>query len=219
MDRTLKTAKRKNKRRQNRNGSAWRRFSPDGTTCRYCKHDHTTHLTSSGQPHFYRPATEAEKRDPSVMLYRHTLSQGGSVLVRRMVVANHAELVTAFCTACAERWSECRPATGTWQSPPEAVQRHRKGEETMPTEQTLFFTCPHCDERFAQVEEPDRDIHTGETYHCGSCGIQVVFQAVTVEDYVPPRRARRDCHFCNPEPCRFGPSTDTTDDTEKGETT
>ena len=63
MDRTLKTAKRKNKRRQNRNGSAWRRFSPDGTTCRYCKHDHTTHLTSSGQPHFYRPATEAEKRD------------------------------------------------------------------------------------------------------------------------------------------------------------
>ena len=48
MDRTLKTAKRKNKRRQNRNGSAWRRFSPDGTTCRYCKHNHTTHLTSSG---------------------------------------------------------------------------------------------------------------------------------------------------------------------------
>ena len=89
----------------------------------------------------------------------------------------------------------------------------------MPTEQTLFFTCPHCDERFAQVEEPDRDIHTGETYHCGSCGIQVVFQAVTAEDYVPPPRARRDCRFCNPEPCRFGPSTDTTDDTEKGETT
>ena len=73
MDRMLKTAKRKNKRRQNRNGSAWRRFSPDGTTCRYCKHDHTTHLTSSGQPHFYRPATEAEKRDSSVMLYRHTV--------------------------------------------------------------------------------------------------------------------------------------------------
>ena len=117
MDRTLKTAKRNNKRRQNRNGSAWRRFSPDGTTpypvrgrlCRYCKHNHATHLTSSGQPHFYRPATEAEKRDPSVMLYRHTLPQGlpagkagGSVLVRRMVVANHAELITAFCTACAE---------------------------------------------------------------------------------------------------------------------
>ena len=44
------------------------------------------------------------------MLYRHTpvsstgqaLPQGGSVLVRRMVVASHAELITAFCIACAE---------------------------------------------------------------------------------------------------------------------
>ena len=69
------------------------------------------------------------------------------------------------------------------------------------------------------MEEPDGDIHTGEIYHCGSCGIQVIFQAVTVEDCVPPPGARRDCHFCNPEPCRFGPNTDTTDDTEKGETT
>ena len=76
MDRMLKRATRRNKRRQQRNGSAWRRFSPDGTTCRYCKHDHTKHLTSSGQPHFYRPATEAERRDPSVQLYRHTLPPG-----------------------------------------------------------------------------------------------------------------------------------------------
>ena len=102
MDRTLKRATRRNKRRGQRNSGAWRSFSPDGETCRYCKHNHTTHLTSSGQPHFYRPAWEAEKRDSSVMLYRHTLPQGGSVLVRRMVVANHAELITAFCTACAE---------------------------------------------------------------------------------------------------------------------
>ena len=68
----------------------------------YCKHVGPQHLCQSGQPHFYRPATEAEKRDPSVMLYRYTLPQGGSVLVRRMVVANHAELITAFCVACAE---------------------------------------------------------------------------------------------------------------------
>ena len=102
MDRMLKPATRRNKRRQDRNGTAWRRFSPDGTTCRYCKHSGAQHLVSSGQPHFYRPATEAEKRDPSVMLYRHTLPQGGSVLVRRMVVASHAELITAFCIPCAE---------------------------------------------------------------------------------------------------------------------
>ena len=110
MDRMLKRATRRNKRRGQRNSGAWRSFSPDGETCRYCKHDGAQHLCQSGQPHFYRPATEAEKRDPSVMLYRYTpvsstrqaLPQGGSVLVRRMVVANHAELITAFCTACAE---------------------------------------------------------------------------------------------------------------------
>ena len=56
----------------------------------------------------------------------------------------------------------------------------------MATEQTLFFTCPHCEERFAQVEEPDRDIHTGETYHCGSCGIQVIFQAVSARTTCRP---------------------------------
>ena len=102
MDRMLKRATRRNKRRGQRNSGAWRSFSPDGETCRYCKHDGSKHLCQSGQPHFYRPATEAEKRDPSVMLYRHTLPQGGSVLVRRMVVANHAELITAFCVPCAE---------------------------------------------------------------------------------------------------------------------
>ena len=110
MDRTLKRAKRNNKRRGQRNHGAWQRFSPDGQTpypvrgrlCRYCEHDGSKHLCRSGQPHFFRPATEAERRDPTVMLYRHTLPDGGSMLVRRMTVANHAELITAFCVACAE---------------------------------------------------------------------------------------------------------------------
>ena len=110
MDRTLKRAKRNSKRRGQRNGGAWRRFSPDGKTCRYCEHDGSQHLVSSGQPHFFRPATETERRDPSVMLYRHNpvsstgqaLPEGGSVLVRRMVVASRAELITAYCIPCAE---------------------------------------------------------------------------------------------------------------------
>ena len=102
MDRTLKRAKRNSKRRGQRNYEAWRRFSPDGNTCRYCPHDNTAHLMSSGQPHFFRPATEAERRDLSVTLYRHTLPDGGSVLVRRITVANRAELITAYCVACAE---------------------------------------------------------------------------------------------------------------------
>ena len=65
---------------------------------------------SSGQPHFFRPATEAEQRDPWVTLYRPVPASstgqdppdGGSVLVKRMTVANRAELITAYCTACAE---------------------------------------------------------------------------------------------------------------------
>ena len=102
MDRTLQKAKRSNKRRVRRNGGAWERFCPDGVHCRYCGHDGSKHLLSSGQPHFYRPATEAERRNHHLMLYRHTLPEGGSVLVRRMTVAGHAELITAYCIACAE---------------------------------------------------------------------------------------------------------------------
>ena len=102
MDRTLKRAKRNNRRRGRRNHGAWRRFAQDGNICRFCEHDGSQHLVSSGQPHFFRPATEAERRDPSVMLYRHRLPEGGSMLVRRMTVANRAELITAYCVACAE---------------------------------------------------------------------------------------------------------------------
>ena len=105
MDRTLKRTRRHNKRRGQRNYAAWRRFSPDGKKCRYCPHDNSQHLMSSGQPHFFRPTTEAERRDPYLMLYRHNLQEGGSVLVRRITVASRAELITAYCTACAENMS------------------------------------------------------------------------------------------------------------------
>ena len=101
MDRTLNPVKRGNKRRRTRNWKAWQIFSPDGETCRFCPHPAAAHLTSSGQPHIYRPATEAERRDPFEKLYRHDLPSGDSVLVKRITVANRAELLTAFCTACA----------------------------------------------------------------------------------------------------------------------
>ena len=102
MDRTLRKAKRSNRRRGQRNSGAWERFCPDGTHCRYCGHDGAQHLVSSAQPHFFRPATEAERNDLSITLYRHRLPEGGSLLVRRMTVANRAELITAYCVPCAE---------------------------------------------------------------------------------------------------------------------
>ena len=103
MDRTLKTGQAQQQAEAaSATAGPGRRFSPDGKTCRYCEHDGSQHLVSSGQPHFFRPVTEAERLDPSVMLYRHRLPEGGSVLVRRMTVANRAELVTAYCVPCAE---------------------------------------------------------------------------------------------------------------------
>ena len=64
MDRTLKRVTYRQPAAQpQRNWKAWQLFSPDGETCRFCPHGAADHLTSSGQPHFYRPATEAERRD------------------------------------------------------------------------------------------------------------------------------------------------------------
>ena len=101
MDRTLNPVKRGNKRRQARNAKAWQLYSPDGTTCRFCPHPAADHLTSSRQPHFYRPATEEDWNNPGEKLYRHELEDGSEVLVKRVVVANRAELLTAFCKTCA----------------------------------------------------------------------------------------------------------------------
>ena len=74
MDRTLKKAKRRNKRSESsatrEPGNASRRTA---LTCRYCEHDGSKHLMRSGQPHFYRPATEAERRDPHMSCCTATL--------------------------------------------------------------------------------------------------------------------------------------------------
>ena len=85
MDRTLKRAKRKNKRRGQRNVRGLAALLPgrDDLPLLQARRLRST-SASSGQPHFYRPATEAEKRDPSVMLYRHTpVSSTGQALPTR----------------------------------------------------------------------------------------------------------------------------------------
>ena len=102
MDRTLNPVKRGNKRRRARNRKAWQLFSPDGDSCRFCPHGAADHLTSSGQPHFYQPAEEQDWRKSNEKLYRHELEDGSEVLVKRVTVANRAELLTAFCVQCAK---------------------------------------------------------------------------------------------------------------------
>ena len=63
-------------------------------------HDRSAHVWSSAQPHFYRPATPQEERDPTVKLYRG--KNHGEVL-RRVAVTNAAEVVVVFCQTCADQ--------------------------------------------------------------------------------------------------------------------
>ena len=80
LDVTLKKRERAHKRESARNGRAWgNHFAKDDLTCRYCPHDHTTHLSWSGQPHF-------RSRDGR----------------KRYIVARDAEIFRTFCTACAQ---------------------------------------------------------------------------------------------------------------------
>ena len=50
--------------------------------------------------HFFRRATPERAKYPGLTLYGHE-TPGNPVLVRRVVVARDAELITAFCRACA----------------------------------------------------------------------------------------------------------------------
>ena len=102
MDRSLRKGTGRNRKRSLRNFGAWERFSTDGETCPYCPHDGSLHLVQSAQPHFYRRATAHEENSHSIRLYRDTLPGGVPVLLRRMTVARNAEIITAYCTACAE---------------------------------------------------------------------------------------------------------------------
>ena len=76
----------------------------------------------------------------------------------------------------------------------------------MTTNQTLFFDLPQAAtsgsrrwRRWTGTSTPERSTTAS------SCGVQVIFQAVAAEDYVPPPRARRDCRFCNPDPLFIHP--------------
>ena len=48
------------------------------------------------------PPTEQDWRKSNEKLYRHELEDGSEVLVKRVTVANRAELLTAFCVQCAK---------------------------------------------------------------------------------------------------------------------
>ena len=102
MDRTLNLNKRTNKRRMNRNEKAWQLLSPNGTDCPFCGHPRQAHMMSSGQPHFYRPATPKEQSSARGKLYRHKRPGKDVIMVKRVLVGKEAEIITAFCGTCAK---------------------------------------------------------------------------------------------------------------------
>ena len=96
------------------------------------------------------------------------------MLVKRVTVASRAELLTAFCTACAkdkdtdqvlcfQRTLAKGEVVGL--TTPRQRKPQRREVASMAVKQTLYFPCPGCGARFAQVEETGEDIHAGETYH------------------------------------------------------
>ena len=75
----------------------------------------------------------------------------------------------------------------------------------MAGKQTLYFPCPGCGARFAQVEETDEDIHAGETYTCNECGAAVVFVALSMEMLADPRRHPVELPLLQAQPLPVGP--------------
>jgi len=55
----------------------------------------------------------------------------------------------------------------------------RSGEEPEP-----IFSCPSCGDPSASVVGGSLDIHSGATYRCSECDARVIFEALTVEQYV-----------------------------------
>ena len=102
MDRTMKVAARTNRRRGRRNARGWRLFATSEGLCPFCGHKAPEHVVLSGQPHFFRLATDAEVRNKAGNLYAETKPHGSRVFLRRLTVANRAEIDMAGCLTCAE---------------------------------------------------------------------------------------------------------------------
>ena len=58
------------------------------------------------------------------------------------------------------------------------------GLEGTVTRATFVFTCPSCGDPCAQTVEPSVDIHRGAGYTCDACGELVIFEAMTVAEYM-----------------------------------
>ena len=85
-----------------RHYKAYLRMMSDSHECRFCSHLNTEHLSSSGQPYFYRVIRKGDAM-PNIGVYTHYFDEAKTrgVLIHRVVVAKEPELITMYCTQCA----------------------------------------------------------------------------------------------------------------------
>ena len=48
----------------------------------------------------------------------------------------------------------------------------------------FVFSCPHCGDPCATTKQDGVDIHAGATYRCSECNREVVFEVMSVDQYV-----------------------------------
>ena len=102
MDRTARIASTRDRRRLRRHLKAWERFALD-SNCPYCGHGYREHGLQVGQPHFFRLATDAERSDLSVRVYRDSDNMDADgPRYRRVIVSKYAEVIMACCLTCAD---------------------------------------------------------------------------------------------------------------------
>ena len=101
-DKTLTPRKRQSKKRMSRSYKAYLTMMSGSHECRFCSHLNTEHLTSSGQPFFYRVIGK-EDAVPNTGVYTHYFDEAKrrAVLIHRVVVAKEPELITMYCKQCA----------------------------------------------------------------------------------------------------------------------
>ena len=185
-----------------------------------------TRVTRRRPTLLYRPAAEADWRNPNEKLYRHELADGTEVLVKRITGAKHAELLTAFCTACARDKQTDQVlcfqrtlAKGEVVGLKHLNGNHNDGRKHDGRQADPVLPLPQLRGRgLPRWRRPDQDIHAGETYHCNECGAPVVLVALNMEMLANPAIIRWNCHFCKPGPCRLAPSSGASGDSTDSDT-
>lgn len=83
-----------------RNGRAWVQLNGPTSQCRFCGHHISEHVMNSHPPHYYEPLRISDLDMSMPQLARHP--EDSAALLKRVTVAEDAEIEFLFCSACAD---------------------------------------------------------------------------------------------------------------------